>query len=156
MTGKTKIVAATGYASLTGNLPIEVRARAVLGSPDRWPYGANEVETQLALLEWAEQRKLHYSYRAHCLHWIARGRCGVSRCREGHGSHRWMDHVTGWTRDGKPTLLVCQPYGLSLNDLDDLVATTRKFDLEAHIDGTGWYGCQTTWIELKPKADLPE
>lgn len=47
--------------------------------------------------EWATALNLRYSERGWCLHWIARGRCGVSVCREDRNLHAWMDHVSGWT-----------------------------------------------------------
>jgi hypothetical protein len=56
-----------------------------------------------------------------CLHWIAHGRCDEEWCREGRGDHHWMDHTTGWTKDGKPALLLCQPYHLGDHDFRDFV-----------------------------------
>jgi len=54
------------------------------------PYGANK-----KMDEWAKLNGLRYSPNAHCLHWIARGPCGVALCDDGHDSGQWMDHVFG-------------------------------------------------------------
>jgi hypothetical protein len=37
------------------------------------PYGAND-----KLPEWVAARGVRYVPHAHCLHWISKGRCGVS------------------------------------------------------------------------------
>jgi hypothetical protein len=72
--------------------------RRVLGSQFP-PYGAKDTP----MLEWASDRGLRYSPNGHCLHWISTGRCTHGECC--FGSRQWMDHVTGWTKAGKPALL---------------------------------------------------
>jgi hypothetical protein len=113
-----------------------------------WPYGADDEATQAKLTEWAKAHKLRYAPNAHCLHWIAKGRCSVSLCRENRSEHHWMDHVSGWTRDGKPAVLLCQPYNLYAADLADLVRVYEQFGLDVRIHGGGWYGHGTVCIEL--------
>jgi hypothetical protein len=116
-----------------------------------WPYGANDEATQAKLTEWAGAHKLRYAPNAHCLHWIAKGRCGVSLCREDRSQHHWMDHISGWTRDGKPAVLLCQPYNLSADDLADLVRVHEQFGFDVRIHGGGWYGHGTVCIELRKR-----
>ena len=121
------------------------RARAIMGNSP-WPYGAQSNPVRDNLIVWAETRGLRYSPNGGCLHWLARGRCGVQICREGHGSRDWMDHVTGWTRNGQPAVLLCQPY--HVEDIVDLAHTTNKWGLEIRIHGAGWYGHDSVCIEI--------
>jgi hypothetical protein len=108
------------------------------------PYGANA-----ATWAWAKARKLRYADRAHCLHWVAKGRCGVALCMDSHLSRNWMDHVSGWRGENGERLLLCQPYDFS--DVETLTAACDKFGLRATVYGWGWYGNGTVAIELRPK-----
>jgi hypothetical protein len=145
---------ATAAPSLTA------RARAIGIVGDNWPYGANlghnesseaDHGVRCAVVDWAEARKLRHSRAGRCLHWIATGRCAEDWCKANATKHRWMDHVSGWTRDGKPAVLVCQPYGVHDESLRDILRVADEYQLEAHIDGTGWYGHGTTFIALSPR-----
>jgi hypothetical protein len=60
-----------------------------------------------------------------------------------------MDHVSGWTKDGKGVLL-CQPYHLNDDDLRDLTQTAARLGLKVDVHGVGWYGHGTVAIELAP------
>jgi hypothetical protein len=97
--------------------------------------------------EWAKARGLRSSH-GQCLHWIARGRCAAGWCRENHTDHAWMDHATGWTKDGKPALLLCQPYQLGEEDFRDLLLVAERFNLKFSVHGCGWYGFGTVAVEL--------
>lgn len=111
------------------------------------PYGANA-----AMEKWASARKLKWSERAHCLHWVSVGRCSAGLCMDSHLSREWMDHVSGWIdADGK-RLLLCQPYSFSRADCQTLIDACLKFKLKATIHGRGWYGNGTVAIELRPEA----
>jgi hypothetical protein len=129
------------------------RARAVLGGGG-WPYGVTDKAQQGRLLEWAEARGVKFSPSARCLHWIAGRRC-PEICREGHMSRCGMDHLTGWTRDGKPAILVSQPYVQSAESIAALGAAAAEMGLETRIDGSGWYGHGTICIEFYPKGHPP-
>jgi hypothetical protein len=94
---------------------------------------------------------LRYSRNGHCLHWLSRGRCNASICRE--SSRPWMDHVTGWIASNGKRLLLCQPYALSEQSLQNLIEATTAFNLDAKIDGDGWYGFGTIAIELTVKEN---
>lgn len=84
------------------------------------------------MLDWADSCRLRYCAAGRCLHWIARGRCGVGLCREDRSAHRWMDHLTGWTRDGAPAVLIAQPYDLSTADITDLATVARSTAWTSH------------------------
>jgi len=132
---------------------LDKRGRA-LGIVD-WPYGVHTAATQQAMLDWADACRLRYSQAGRCLHWIARGRCGVGLCREGRSAHRWMDHLTGWTRAGAPAVLIAQPYDLSSDDITDLATVAGEYSVDVHINGTGWYGHGSTFVQLwRPGAWL--
>jgi hypothetical protein len=91
-----------------------------------------------------------YISTAYCLHWISTGR--RCRCLGGDRAFSWMDHVSGYTREGKDgmeRLLLCQPY--FLNDPETLIAAAEEFNLEVAISGRGWYGHGTVTIELRPR-----
>ena len=133
----------------------EARAVGIIG--DRWPYGPNiSHEARRALVDWAVPRRLRLSPRGRRLHWIVRGRCAVSFCWQDANRHPWMDHVTGWTRDGKPAVLVAQPYGLFTRCVADLAAVTEQWQLDIRVGGTGWYGYGTTSCSsVRPRAHEP-
>jgi len=113
-----------------------------------WPYGIHTADKQLAMLDWADSHRLRYSEVGRCLHWIARGRCSVALCREDRSAHRWMDHLTGWTRDGAPAVLIAQPYDLFTDDISDLAKVAGEHSVHVHINGTGWYGHGSTFVQL--------
>lgn len=114
------------------------------------PYGSDE---DGVFDEWIKRRKFRYAPRAGCLHWLVKGRCGVSLCMDGHSSREWMDHISGYTKDGERYLL-CQPYHLSLGGCQTLDAACREWGLHAWISGMGWYGHGTLCIELEPEGQF--
>jgi len=112
------------------------------------PYGANR-----AMTEWAETRGLRFSPAAHCLHWVSKGRCGVSNCSRDGGRYDFMDHTSGWIGNGERVLL-CQPYLLTRQDMSDILAACEKFNLVAYIHGGGWYGMGAVAVELMPPVKV--
>jgi hypothetical protein len=48
------------------------------------------------------------------------------------------DHSELRKKDGKKTY-ISQPYGLSLRDLEDLVAQCHRFGMDVQIDARSWY-----------------
>lgn len=55
------------------------------------------------------------------------------------------DHVTLWNRDGKPAMLVSQPYGVFHDALKGTLAFAEERGLSVFIDaGFSWYWCGTT------------
>jgi hypothetical protein len=137
-----------------------------------WPYGPNiSLPVRLALIEWAEPLGLRYSPHGRCLHWISRGRCAVQVCRAGLESRRWMDHLTGWTRNRGAAVLVAHPYGVDGDALHDLRRVADDLNLDVWVgrhpvaeatptgspaapQHTGWYGYGTTFIEIWGRGDV--
>jgi hypothetical protein len=115
-------------------------------------YGVDD-KNEARIVAWAKTRGLRHSTKACCLHWIGRGRCGTEFCRENRNLHPWMDHVTGWTKNGKPALLLCQPHHLHQWMLRDIADAAERFGLKVAIHGDGWYGYGTIAIELTPKSE---
>lgn len=128
----------------------EARAVGITGSRG-WPYGPNiDHQARRELVDWATQHRLRYSRTGRCLDWLRTGRCPRDHI---HSRGGWADHVTGWTRDGQPAVLVAQPYGISGDSLTDLAELDRS-GLDVRINGTGWYGHGTTFITIW--RDRPE
>ena len=60
-------------------------------------------------------------------------------------SFAWIDHRSLWLKDGKPYSFVTQPYGLSLNDLKQIVAYCEEHGLDVFVDaGLSWHYPGTT------------
>jgi hypothetical protein len=124
---------------------------------DNWPNGTScDAEARRKLLEWARHKGLRYSNRGHCLPWLAKGRCThPGYCDVAHRGGDWLDHITAWTRNGKPALLLSQPYGpLNNGHLQEILARAAEFGLAVKIHGDGWYGCGTTAIEFWQREQL--
>jgi hypothetical protein len=51
---------------------------------------------------------------------------------------RWADHVTRWTFDGRPALLLAQPYSINNDHLITLGALTMRDDLDVRVGNHGW------------------
>lgn len=49
------------------------------------------------------------------------------------GQADWFDHGTRWLKDGRPHMLVGQPYQLEPEDLEELAALARDHDLDVWI-----------------------
>lgn len=132
-----------------------------IGGELQWPYGPyNYVEARRRMLEWAEAHDLSLSRVTSCLHWLRRGRCyrftpyrdnphpDTTDHYGGYADYaeRWLDHVTGWVREGKPAVLVAQPYGLSEQSRSRLAGLDQEPDLRVEIRGDSWYGAGTTFV----------
>jgi hypothetical protein len=115
-----------------------------------WPYGLHvDQKARRGMVAWAEKHGLRYQLGADCLHWLLTGSCTAEICLD-RNTYDWMDHVTGFSRDGFPAVLVCQPYGLHGTDIvGSLARLGIEYDLDVHIDGTGWYGHGTTFVQLR-------
>lgn len=110
----------------------------------RLPYGVDD-DNRERFTAWLKGRGLRLSHSPLCLHWIAHGRCSAGWCRENHNLHHWMDHISGWTKDGKPALLLCQPYPPV--NVREVAAVAVRFGLNAFISN-GWYGHGSIAVEL--------
>jgi hypothetical protein len=110
-----------------------------------WPYGPNvHVTMRGPLLDWAEAHDLRFAPKAHtCTRWLTGRRC-TQRCYASTRQPTWWDHPTCWTRDGKPAVLISQPYipgpaALSGRDLDELGALDAEPGLRVELRTDGWY-----------------
>ncbi len=65
----------------------------------------------------------------------------------------WLDHPSLWIKAGKPFSFVSQPYGLSLQDLREIVAYCEEHDLDVSVDaGASWhYPGATVAVEFTRK-----
>ncbi|MBO0822430.1 MAG: hypothetical protein J2P27_01065 [Actinobacteria bacterium] len=132
---------------------LDRRGKKIGIKDDCWPYGPNiHIDARAELVNWAEAGQLRHPQGRRCLHWLAKGRCSVSVCGEHRGRHRWMNHASCWTDAGKSRLLVCQPYGVTTDDLADITAVAERHGFNVQIGGTGWYGHGTTYVELQRRA----
>jgi hypothetical protein len=142
---------------------INNRARAIgIQSEASWPYGPNSnADMRLALLGWAEHYKLRMSTGFSRHRWFTCYGYDQSRSGKNHDIYgetynglccrrRWFDHVTCWNRDGKPALILAQPYSLSDADTCDLRELRQAEYVTVRLD-VGWYaagGCSTFAIEV--------
>ncbi len=147
-----------------------------MAGPERWgrrfafPYGPNiDADMRLRLLAWAVPLHLRLSRVQHaCVESVLEGRCRPSKCgrwRDGlarDGLDGWIDHVTLWTRDGRPAVLLAQPYHLSGRDLDLLQGLdVANPSLAVEVRGSHWYGLGAYGVEIwnahaRPALRAPE
>ncbi|SCG63991.1 hypothetical protein [Micromonospora halophytica] len=124
-----------------------------------WPYGPNiGVPARQRLIQWATENRLREARpKRRCpIHWLEGKSCRASvvPCLEG-GSD-WRDHMTMWTKGGKPHLIVAQPY--EVKDQDRRHVSSLVLDLRVlggiPVTGTireesGWYGYGALWVEVR-------
>jgi hypothetical protein len=137
------------------------RRRQAIGM-EQWPYGVQDPPQQEEMLDWAERHNLRFSYTNRiCVHWLLAGRASdiarrytktgseisdsihYSRCHYNYG----FDHVTCWTRDGRPAVLVSQPYRISSDAMKKLKALEHD-GLIVRVHKDGWYGSGTFCVEI--------
>ena len=121
------------------------RACGIVGG--RWPYGANvDMESRERLVGWAETLGLVLARPSHkCLTWVREGRCRARICGL-HGGP-W-DHISCWKYDGKPALLLAQPYGVDGSDIPELAPLIADPHISISIVGDNWYGHGTVGVEV--------
>jgi hypothetical protein len=133
-------------------MDFDYRVRAIgCGGDEGWPHAGEVLKYQL--LEWAERLQLRWDPGGgFCLHWVSSDNMPISAehlmCHGTRTFHHWMDHTSGWTRNGMPAVLVAQPYGLDYDEKADLERAAVTYDLDLQISrDQGWYG-STTLIQL--------
>jgi len=62
-----------------------------------------------------------------------------------------MDHVSGYTNKKGERILMAQPYGLNIEDLESIAKIVHENDLQVSVHGSGWYGHGTVCVELRAK-----
>jgi hypothetical protein len=114
----------------------------------KWPYGADiDVGSRQRLVGRAQRYGLKLA-KTSCsgLHWLDGERCPSGGCHGGLG--RWADHVTRWTFDGRPALLLAQPYSINNDHLITLGALAARDDLDVHVGNHSWYGYRTIEVAV--------
>ncbi|WP_162794820.1 hypothetical protein [Nonomuraea lactucae] len=121
---------------------------------NNWPYGPNiDLRSRAQMVAWAKPLglKLARSTAPLCLKWLEAGRC--RGCDSG-GLHDefHIDHMSGWTLNGTPAVIVNHPYDLTGDTIRDLAAAAEIPGLSVSSPGGGWYGNPTVQIEVWNEA----
>jgi hypothetical protein len=155
--------------ALDRGLPFSRRARDLGFEADFWPpYGVLEPGGQEQMMGWAEANGLRYS-REKCIHWLMprdTGDLARSYTKSGQESrdvhldgrcsriYYGFDHVTSWTRQGRPAVLVSQPYDIESTELLRIWELKRDgFSVLFHQQG--WYGHGTFTTEVWAPGERP-
>ena len=128
----------------------------------QWPYGladnvkghdgVSQTVKQHIVVEWAERNGLKASHgNVCCPLWLLRETsrgCSSDQCMS--KRHRaWLDHRTGWLKDGKPTVLTSAPYADRFEHEEgkilELLHDEPKLGL---VHPLGWYGHGTVQVVL--------
>lgn len=146
-------------SALDGALTTRARKLGI----EEWPYGVDSPTAKQKMLEWAERHELTYADGGRrCPHWLVRNdsRDVASRYSK-RGSFLYddadhsecsrkyhLDHVTLWLHNGKPEVLISQPYNLEGYHLGHLSALEEELGLRVSVSGEGWYGYGTVFVEI--------
>lgn len=126
------------------------RAEAIGIKHGRYPYGPNVyVDARLRMLDWAEENSLTYvpSERYACVQWLLGLPCRRARCyATTTGRRHWSDHLSGWLRDGRPAVLVAQPYVVTAEGEESLSYIGEHPLLSVERRPSGWYGNGTGFV----------
>lgn len=118
--------------------------KSEIGVSSGWPYMPDELRARRALVDWAKAHRLRYMPKARCEHWLRGGRCATGSEEVG----GWRDHMSGWTRDGEPAVLMAQPYDVNEDDLVELDELSAEgFNVQMDLLG-GWYSDRTAFIAV--------
>lgn len=111
-----------------------------------YPYGPNvHLDMRARMLDWARDNGLQLVDRHHrCVAWVRTGGCRSITCRTSLAS-AWLDHVTCWSRNGAPAVLVAQPYHLSGQSVEELAGLDADPQLRVEVSRDSWYGLGT-WM----------
>lgn len=135
------------------------RARRADIVADRWPYGPNvNAVSRAALLDWAEATGYRLATpKARCLHWLV-GRARHCSARQDRYEHAGrvdhttaLDHLTFWTRDRRPALILGQPYARPADEWVTRVLADWPVDIEI-TEQAPWYGHGTLGVLITPRA----
>lgn len=137
----------------------DLRVRAVGIADGNWPYGPNiDIQSRERLLSWAIVNCLKEARpNARCLHWLV-GKvrhCSARRDSFDHPGvvNRWgdreLDHPTYWTRNGKPALILAQPYQMPGAEWAQMIESNWPVKVEL-ADRGPWYGFGTYGVFITP------
>lgn len=134
----------------------EKDAKAAGLTPDRWPYGPNiDLTSRVRLVAWAKQHELKVARNSTplCLTWLENGQCRGCEARGLGHDEFLLDHMSGWTLNGRPAVIVNHLYSVTGRDFEMLTAAVREHPgLQVSMPGVGWYGHSTVQIEVWNKA----
>jgi hypothetical protein len=88
------------------------------------------------LEEWKRSKKVTQSHGRICVQKIRGKKCALpySDCE---CTPPGADHATLWSKDGKPTFYVSQPYELDMATIEKMNEFCKKHELAYDIDGRG-------------------
>jgi hypothetical protein len=129
---------------------------AGITSDAKWPYGPNiDLWSRTRLVNWAKRHGLKVARQGAplCLNWLEKGQCrGCDIRGQGHDEFR-LDHMSGWTLNGLPAVIVNHPYSLSDRDFSLLATTGEQHPgLRMSMPGVSWYGNATIQVEVWNRA----
>ena len=121
-----------------------------------WPYGPNvDAGARARMLDWAEANGLQLARpsRGRCLCQVRSGQCSRAH-RDDRDALGWKDHCTLWMCEGRPAVLVAQPYVIDPRGAERLqrIASEPGLRLELTERGTSWYGHDTYFIGVWAEA----
>lgn len=144
---------------MTATETTAARMRRAGITADGWPYGPNiDADSRRALLDWTDATGYKLATpRARCLHWLVgqARRCSALQDTRHDGALlndllRVLDHPTFWTRDGKPALILAQPYTYPPAGWAEVV--TEKWPVSVEVTESGpWYGAGTHGVFITPR-----
>lgn len=120
------------------------------------PLTAHPADAEERKADWAAKHGLRESQSARPpLAWLR----GHQRPRRWEQIHEWEvaergfweDHVTLWLKDGKPFMVVSQPYHLTPEALAELGELTQEFDVSVDGAGSWHYPGHTILVEIGPR-----
>ena len=88
------------------------------------------------LKDWKRSQKVTQSSGRPCIQKIRGKKCGVPY-RNCECAPPGADHATLWSKDGKPTFYVSQPYGLDMATIEKMNEFCNKHELAYDIDAKG-------------------
>ncbi|MGW6502947.1 hypothetical protein [Nonomuraea angiospora] len=129
----------------------DAKAAGITGY-NHWPYGPNiDLTSRVRLVNWAKKHGLKVARHDAplCLKWLENGRCrGCDVKGPGHDEFR-LDHMSGWTRNGRPAVIINHPYFVTDRDFELLATAVRDHPgLRVSMPGFGWYGHATVQVEV--------
>lgn len=137
---------------------LDEQAPTVGVTPGCWPYGPNiDVVARVELVAWARANGYKLATpNARCLHWLVgkARRCSALRRQDHAGridawSMNELDHPTFWTRNGKPALILAQPYSAPSSRWVTDVTSTWPVTVEVTATSP-WYGHHAYGVLITP------
>jgi hypothetical protein len=131
-----------------------VSPRALRIGVPNWPDGVSDLEQQYLVGLWAKLNGLRYQEEPGCLEWLRGEQCTDpgggkgSACRP-----NWAEHLTTWTRDRRPAVLVGQPRSRSRfeplpDDEQAQLNALAEEGMTVRIRDIGCFGQRRAYVEV--------